>query len=267
VCDYDEPVSRTVDTKTDTSESLSGFRAELEVFSGPLDLLLYLVKQDEVDVFEVAVSRITERYLDAMQRIEFFDVNTAAEFLVVAATLMEVKSRTLLPPGEGQDEEEDAGPGAELVRRLLQYKEFKEAAQGLEERAGRRALRHARPRLAIDAEEAAQDRAELLLEDLATWDLMGAYADLMEQTRLPAPPAVVRSEVPLGFYISEVLACLQGAHGPARFLDLFHDERTRERIVGVFLALLEMMRRGMIRVREKTGETGRYIEISLPDAS
>jgi len=244
--------------------SLDGFRAELDVFSGPLDLLLYLVKQEEVDIFEVAVSRITERYLDALQGIEFYDVNTAAEFLVVAATLMEIKSRTLLPPGETAEEEEDTA-GAELVRRLLQYKEFKEAAQSLEDRVGVQRLRYPRPRLVPTQEGGEEQDPALLLEDVAPWDLMAAFERLLGETQLPASPTVVRNEVPVAFYITEVIAHLRATDRPVEFVEFFRKDASRERIVGVFLALLEMIRRRSIRVSEEEGLQGPSLRVSLAE--
>jgi len=244
--------------------SLEGFRADLDVFSGPLDLLLYLVKQEEVDIFEVPVSRVTDRYLEALRTIEFFDVNTAAEFLVVAATLMEIKSRTLLPPGEVEEEEDD-GAGTELVRRLLQYKEFKEAADGLENRAKQQVLKHPRPQPRVGTQEEDEYEVQALLEDLAVWDLTAAFAELMTQTRLPTTTRIVHSEVPVSFYIDEVLAALQGAGGRTDFLQRFRGEVSRDRIVGVFLALLEMVRRRTVRVTESAGQPGRRIEVSLAD--
>ncbi|MFO8006611.1 MAG: segregation/condensation protein A [Candidatus Brocadiia bacterium] len=227
--------------------SLQDFRAELDVFSGPLDLLLHLIKQEEVDVFEVPVSRVTDRYLAAVRAMELFDVNVAAEFLVVAATLMEIKSRTLLPPAE-TDEEEEEDPGVELVRRLLEYKKYKEAAGELEERARRRAARAARPRPEPEAEEA--DTPEVLLEELAVWDLMTAFSEVVEQTQLKRPTHVVRSHVPVSAYVEEVLERLRSGGGSARFIEFFSGGPSRERVVGMFLALLELVRRRRISVEQ-----------------
>ena len=243
--------------------TLEGFRAELEVFSGPLDLLFYLVKQAEVSIFEVQVSRVTERYLAALRTMEFFDVNVAADFLVVAATLMEIKSRTLLPPSHDEDEEEE-DPGAELVRHLLQYKEIKETAEGLSERAREQNTRFPRPPSPLPGgiEEAPP---EALLEDLTTWDLMAAFSEVVEQTRLAPPAQIVRSDVPVSVYVAEVVEHLRAAAGPVDFLDFFRHERSRERIIGVFLALLELCRRKVIHVEEDRSE-GRRIRVSLGQA-
>ncbi|MHC4591792.1 MAG: segregation and condensation protein A [Planctomycetota bacterium] len=246
--------------------TLDRFRAELEVFSGPLDLLLCLIKQEEVDIFEVSLSRITERYLAAVRTMEFFDVNVAAEFLVVAATLMEIKSRTLLPPAEVEEDEEDEDPGAELVRRLLEYKEFKEAAGHLGDRAREQGVKFPRGRGASDAAEPEEPADEALLEDLAVWDLMAAFAEVVEQTQLRSRTEIVRSSVPVSVYINEVLATLRAAGRPAEFVEFFEHGRSRARVIGIFLALLELARRKTIRVKERK-KGGWHIEISLRDVA
>jgi len=240
---------------------VSGFRAELEVFNGPLDLLLHLVKHREVDITQVSLADITDRYLAAVRAMQFFDVNVAAEFLVVAATLMEIKSRNLLPAEEAVEEGDADDPGAELVRRLLEYKDFREAAGYLDERARRRGKKFARPPVAVEA-EADQEAPAALLEDLATWDLMLAFADIMEQTSLRPTRHVVRADIPVSAYVDEVLAHMHRSRGPVAFQDFFIEECTRSRIVGVFLALLELVRRRLIRV-ERASRDPRDLRIAL----
>ncbi len=246
--------------------TLDDFRAELEVFSGPLDLLLHLVKQQEVDIFEVPVATITDHYLDIVRRMEFYDINRAAEFLVVAATLMEIKSRTLLPPGESEAEEDDDA-GVELVRRLLQYKQFREAADDLGRRFDARSRMHGRPHLKLPSEPDEDDDELALLGEVAVWDLSAAFGRLMEQTRLPRAPRVVRNEVPVSFYIDEVLELLIANDGPVELMDLFGTDMSRERIVGVFLALLEMIRRRAVRVERIEAASGRNLRVTLEDNS
>ncbi len=240
--------------------SVEQFRTELEVFSGPLDLLLHLIKQEEVDIFEVPLARITDRYLAAVRTMQFFEINVAAEFLVVAATLMEIKSRTLLPPEPGLEDEEEDDPGMELVRRLLEYKEFREAADHLGERAQQRAGRFARPPARLPEQEDASPDPEALLEELAVWDLMAAFAEVLRQTRIEPSTRIIRSEVPVSTYIQEVRQRLGGSGGPVAFAEFFRAERSRPRIVGIFLALLELMRQKWLTVRE--GEDGLVIVAS-----
>jgi len=108
------------------------YKVKLEVFEGPLDLLLYLIKKEEIDIYDIPIAKITDQYLEYLELMKLLDLNIAGEFLVMAATLIHIKSRMLLPPDqlEGEEKEEE-DPRAELVRRLLEYKKFKEAATEL----------------------------------------------------------------------------------------------------------------------------------------
>ncbi|NLW51119.1 MAG: segregation/condensation protein A [Candidatus Brocadiaceae bacterium] len=243
--------------------SLEGFRAELEVFNGPLDLLLHLIRQEEVDILEVSLARITDRYLAALRAMEFFDVNMAADFLLVAATLTELKSRTLLPPGPADEEEDEDDPGAELVRRLLEYKEVREAADHLGERAREQGTRFRRGRAPVPG-EVQDDEAPALLEDLAVWNLMAAFAEVVEQTQLRRPREIVHSDVPISVYMDEVLSALGECGGSLEFLDFFAHERSRARVIGIFLALLELVRRKSIHVHDP-GDHPCRIRITLRD--
>jgi segregation and condensation protein A len=243
------------------------FRAELEVFSGPLDLLLHLIRQEEVDIFEVPLARITDRYLAAVRTMEFFDINVAAEFLVVAATLMEIKSKTLLPPDPTAEEDEEDDPGVELVRRLIEYKEFREAADHLGERVKAPAEKFPRPRALPADAGSEQPEPESLLEELAVWDLMAAFAEVIEQTRLVPSTRIIHSDVPLSVYMDEVLQVVRLARGPVDFLDFFRDENSRPRIVGIFLALLELFRRKLIQVVEIDGTLEICLREPEPEAA
>jgi len=246
--------------------SLESFRAELEVFSGPLDLLLYLVKREEVDIFEVQLSRITEHYLAAVRTMQFLDINVAGDFLVMAATLMEIKSKALLPDAPEDEEEEQQDPAAELVRHLLQYKEFKEVSEHLSERARLQAQRFPRPRVVADEPEAEESGPPALLEELTCWDLMAAFAEVIEQTQSKRPLRIARRDVPVSVYVGEVLARLRGADGPVGFLEFFREEYSRARIIGIFLALLELVRRGAVCV-EQDSSAAHAIRISLRQAA
>lgn len=246
--------------------SLESFRTELEVFSGPLDLLLYLVKQEEIDIFEVPVACIADRYLAVVRAMEFLDVNVAAEFLVVAATLMEMKSKALLPPSETDEEDEAEDPGAELIRRLLEYKEFKQAAGHLAERAQQQSVKFKRGLAQLEGAGPDEGSDEALLEDLAVWDLMVAFGEVVKQTRLDRPVQVVRSDVPVGVYMEEVLSVLRACSGPVEFLHFFRRERSRPRIIGIMLALLELLRRKAIQVKQRKTDA-LHIEISLRAAA
>jgi len=231
--------------------SLEEFRTELDVFSGPLDLLLYLIKRDEVDILQVPISQITDQYLQALRAMHLFNVNVAAEFTVMAATLMEMKSRSLLPESRLDENVED-DPEGDLVQRLLQYKSFKDAASLLAERARARALTFTRGSVEVLPLELSLE-PEIRLEELSIWDLTSAYARLLQQTHIPEPAHIVYDEVPVAAYMQEILRRLQESDGRVDFLSFFREDRSRPRIVGMFLALLELTRQRRIWLGQQKG--------------
>jgi len=107
------------------------YKVKLEIFEGPLDLLLYLVKKDHLNIYDIPIAQVTEQYLKYLELMRLLDLNIAGEFLVIAATLMQIKSKMLLPAEEGQEESAQEDPRQELIRRLLEYEKFKEIAQAL----------------------------------------------------------------------------------------------------------------------------------------
>jgi len=255
------PADRTPDKKApECGASLEGFCAELEVFSGPLDLLLHLVKQNEVDVLEIPLSRITDQYLQVLRAMQMFDVNVAAEFLVMAATLMDIKSRSLLPEPPQEDEEEP-DPRDELVRQLLRYRLFKEASGCLGRMAARRALRFGRAPVELPAPPE-RVRPERLLGNVTVWDLVSAYGEVLRQIRPPQQVRIVYDDVPISLYMEEVMGRLAEAGGPVEFLEFFTPGTSRARCIGIFLALLELLARGRVVLAQPDGDRA-HITIAL----
>jgi segregation and condensation protein A len=243
---------------------LDGFRANVAVFSGPLDLLLYLIKRNEVDVLEIPVSEITEQYLQVLRAMQMFDVNMAADFLVMAATLMDIKARMLLP--RTLDEEgQEVDPRDDLIRQLLQYKQFRAAADKLASMAAARALRFSRLTPPPEEEPPPQDVGELL-KDVTIWDLVSRYAEVVRQVEVHRPAHIVYDEVPLEAYMDEVMERLSGAPCGLRFLDLFVEDSSRPRIIGVFLALLELVRQRKVVLEQSEGDRSQILVApALPD--
>lgn len=243
--DMDQPETST-EGPGDAAKALADFQAELDVFCGPLDLLLYLIKRQEVDVLDIPISRITDQYLRILETLQRFNVNLAAGFTVMAATLMEIKSKSLLPD-TSMDEEDEEDPARELVEKLLEYKSFKEAAARLEERAAFEARKFPSG-YSPDLEEDEQQKSELALESVDIWELVSAYARLIEQTRVSEPMQIVYDDVPLSRYIDEVQHRLKRSSGKMAFTDFFERNPNRARIVGVFLALLELVRQQKVSI-------------------
>jgi segregation and condensation protein A len=214
------------------ARALPDYQVELDKFRGPLDLLLYLVKRDEVDVLDIPIAHIAEQFKQYLEVLRTIDVERAGDFLVMASTLMEIKSKMLLPrPAEEAEPQED--PRRELVRQLIQYKRFKEAAALLEEWAERQSRRLARQPASAPAARAP------LLKPVELWDLVSAFGRLMRETLTLQPQAVVVDHTPLHVYMEQVVERLR-REGRLAFSALFDPPHTRARLVGLFLAILEL---------------------------
>ncbi len=225
---------------------MSNFRVDLEVYNGPLDLLLFLIRREEVDIYDIPIARITGQYLAFVSLIETLDPNLAGDFLVWAATLMEIKSRTLLPRPPVEESEEDVlDPRLELVRQLLEYKTYKDVARSLGAAAQWQALKFPRqPSLPLT------DPGEVDIEEVAIWDLFEAFNRLLEQTgRRSATHDVAYDDTPIALHAADVVDSLERAGGSQTFDDIFLG-RSRSELIGLFLALLELIRQRRIRAEQ-----------------
>jgi segregation and condensation protein A len=221
------------------------YQVDLETFRGPLDLLLYLVKRDEVDIRDIPIARVTEQFLDYLRVIELIDVEWAGEFLVMAATLMELKSRMLLPRGDESGGEED-DPRGELVRQLLEYKKYKDAAALLEAQAERHLCRV--PRQPAEPPPG-PDPARQPLHPVELWDLVSAFGRLMRETLALQPRQIVMDETPVHVYMERIVQRL--AREPrVGFSGLFTPPHSRSRLLGLFLAVLELIKAGRLLVEQ-----------------
>ena len=227
------------------------YQVNLDVFRGPLDLLLFLVKRNEVDICDIPIARITDQFLEYLRLLELIDVEHAGDFLVMAATLMEIKSRMLLPRGDDGSEAE-SDPRLELVRQLIEYKKYKDAANLLEAQAAQQLNR-----LAREWPEPAQplDPAQLPLRQVELWDLVSAFGRLMRETLALQPQQIVADQTPVHVYMDQILERL-AAQERLPFSALFTPPFDRGRLVGMFLAILELikMRRVLAEQEEDFGE-------------
>ncbi len=228
------------------------YRVTLDSYSGPLDLLLYLIRKHEVDIENIPIAIIAEqyqRYLDLMAQI---NVNVAGEFLVMASTLMEIKSRMLLPREEDLDEDE-GDPRDELVQQLLEYRKYKDAGRELGARARQAALRYPRPgpeALPDDflEDDAAEDEPAAL-EGIGLWELIDAFARVVSQTELMPETRVLERERTIHEYRRDLLDLVE-TEGTVRFSELFRRCRTREDLIGSFIALLELVRLRRLQLQQ-----------------
>jgi segregation and condensation protein A len=226
---------------------MTDYRVNLDVYNGPLDLLLYLIRRDELDIYDIPIAHVTEQYLHYVETVQDLDPNLAGEFLVMAATLMEIKTRMLLPspPPEEAEAVLQLDPRAELVKQLLQYKAFKDVAAELREAGDRQALKFPRP-----DPEGKTDAAEVNLEDVQVWDLVDAFAKLMEAIgHRPTHHEVIYDDTPIELYAADILDRLQ-RDGTLTFAKIFEGRTLRLEIVGLFLALLELIRQKKVRAMQ-----------------
>jgi segregation and condensation protein A len=225
---------------------MTDYRVDLDIFRGPLDLLLYLVRQNEVDICDIPISKITEQYVEYLKLLELIDLGLVGDFLVMASSLMEIKSRMLLPHAVDQGAEAE-DPRSDLVRQLLEYKQFKDAASMLEERS--RAWQQRYPRLADDRPVRGANPAEEVVKEVELWDLVNAFGRLLRDAIATAPSNIVYDDTPVHVYMEQIESRLMVC-GRLRFRELFDEDLNRSRIVGIFLALLELIKSRRVRAEQ-----------------
>ncbi|MBM4045042.1 MAG: chromosome segregation protein ScpA [Planctomycetes bacterium] len=229
------------------------YRVQLEVYNGPLDLLLYLIKRDELNIYDIPISRITEQFLRYIEVIQLLDLGVAGDFLVMASTLMEIKARMLLPRPEVLPEGEEEDPRMELVRQLIEYKRFKDAAGDLADFAEERRRRFERLGEPLPEQEQAAGPGNSL-KDVDLWVLIDAFQRLMKQTMADVATRIVYDDTPIHVYAQHLLERLRAA-GSLLFIELFQPAKNRSMIIGIFLALLELIKQRKLRI-EETGTPG-----------
>ncbi|MFB3890471.1 MAG: ScpA family protein [Phycisphaerae bacterium] len=225
---------------------MNDYRVNLDVYNGPLDLLLYLIRRDELDIYDIPIARVTEQYVRYVDLLQQVDPNLAGEFLVMAAALLEIKTRMLLPAApEDQAAEQGVGidPRAELVRQLLQYKAFKDAAGDLAAAAQLQAMKF--PRRPVTP---GQDQLEYDLEDAQVWDLLDAFSKLLaaigQQKRAHD---VIYDDTPVELHAADIMDRLS-REGAMTFARVFEGRTLRSEIIGLFIALLELVRQKKVLV-------------------
>ncbi|WAA13808.1 segregation/condensation protein A [Fervidibacillus halotolerans] len=226
-------------------------------FEGPLDLLLHLIKQLEIDIYDIPMAEITEQYMQYIHTMQELQLDIASEYLVMAATLLAIKSEMLLPKYDDVEEqvefedEFENDPREELVARLIEYRKYKEAANHLKEKEKQRAMMFTKP--PSDLSEYASSSGSNFVGKRATiYDMLGAYHKLLRRQRLEKPlhTKVVREEVSIEKRMEEVMNALKVKKEMVHFEELL-TVRVKKIIVVTFLAILELMKRNIIVVQQK----------------
>lgn len=232
------------------------YNVKIDAFEGPLDLLLHLINRLEIDIYDIPVAQITEQYLLYIHTMNELELDVASEYLVMAATLLAIKSKMLLPKHEEESLDEDFGfeyeedPREELVERLIEYRKYKEAANDLKIMGEERSLMYTKPPsdLSEYAKEIKPEKPEL---NVSLYDMLAAFQKLLRRKKLQRPLAtkIARQEISIDKRMTEILGELRGITGRMRFDDLF-PHSGKEHIVVTFLAILELIKRKEIDVEQ-----------------
>ncbi len=233
-------------------------KVQLEIFEGPLDLLLHLIKKNEVSITDIPIATITEQYLATLELMQSLNLDVAGEFLVMAATLIHIKSRTLLPAGEEEeDEDEEGDPREELVRRLLEYQRFKEAADELEQREILKRDVFVRPA------EAPEETEPLEFERISLFDLISALRNVLERFTEEGVHEVTLEKISVREKMNLLLDHLR-QRGRVIFQSFFEEASSRMEVVVTFLAMLELVKIRAIRIWQEERVGPIVIELSAP---
>ena len=223
---------------------LEAYPVRLQNFEGPLDLLLHLIKTNEVDIYDIPIVLITTQYLEYLNVMQDLDLDVAGEFLVMAATLIHIKSRTLLPRPDPTQDDPEEDPREALVRRLLEHQKYKAAAELLHEREIQRSAQRGRPdgRVADVVGDAPEPEVEVDLFSLIT-----AFRQVLDRAKARPRVVLPAEQMPIETRIEQLLARLSETEA-CGFEDLFADVASRAGMIVTFLALLEMIRLKLVRV-------------------
>src|SRR4029079_14526747 len=226
---------------------LEAYPVRLAKFEGPLDLLLHLIKKHEIDIYDIPISLVTQQYLEYLDLLAEMNLDLAGEFLVMAATLIHIKSRTLLPRPDPSQEDPEEDPREALIRRLVEHQRFKAAAELLHEREIQRSAQWGRPdeRVAEVVGEAPEPEV-----DVDLFSLMAAFRQVPERARQRPRVVLPPEQMSIETRIEQLLARLSETDA-CGFEELFADVQTRAGMIVTFLALLEMIRLKMVRVYQQ----------------
>lgn len=223
------------------------FAAKLPFYQGPIDLLLYLVRKNELDILNIPITTVLDQYLDHISVLEEIDVNSAGDFLSLASTLIEIKSFEVLP-GEESVEEEADDPRQELVRQLLEYKKFCDAANNLQTRSERWQLRF--PRLANDLPPRPRNMAEEPIREVELWDLVSAFGRILRENSPKAKHEVIYDDTPISTHMKRIHQRLKNEERVA-FRQLFSLGQHKTTLVGIFMASLELVRHEFAEIHQE----------------
>ncbi len=227
---------------------LAEYRVQLGQFGGPMDLLLYLVRRHELDICKVSLAKVTRDFQQYLEVLELLDLDLVADFIVLASTLLEIKSREVLPkPEEVEEDKEVDEAGSDLIGQLMQYKRYKNAAKNLDARASEWLERY--PRLSVDRPDIKRDGATDRIREVELWDLVGALGRIVRLPEVEKFTSIRMDETPMSVFQDRIRKRLQ-VEERVPFSEFFEGENLQSRIVGIFQAILELIRHEQYRAEQ-----------------
>lgn len=229
---------------------MPAWQVELDLYRGPMDLLLYLVRRDELDVRTLPVSYITRQFETFISVLEFLDLDMVGEFVVMASTLTEIKSRQVLPSPDDEDTDPEAAAEdtrSDLIRQLLEYRRYRDAAGALEDHAAEWQQRY--PRLTSERPRISKSPADDLIREVELWDLVSALARVLEKKVLDEKSSIRDDDTPIAVHVERIGTRVR-AEQRVPFTSLFDEATSRSRVVGIFLAILELLRHHRFRAEQ-----------------
>jgi len=224
------------------------YKIRLEMFEGPLDLLLYLVKKDHLNIYDIPIAKVTQQYLEYINLMQLLDLNIAGEFLLMAATLMQIKSKMLLPAEESPVKEEEGDPRAELVKKLLEYEKFKQIAENLREREAGQHDVFKRPKQEPGGDVGEQEKEEVYFE-ASIFDLISAFSQALKDIPKEVFYEVIKDQFTVEQKIHDILHLLL-VQSEVKLSELFSKTKSKMEIIVVFLAILELAKMKEIIARQ-----------------
>ncbi|MBI4025935.1 MAG: segregation/condensation protein A [Verrucomicrobia bacterium] len=248
---------------------MTDYKVQLEVFEGPLDLLLYLIKKEEVDIYNIPIARITSQYMEYLSLLKMIVPDVAGEFVVMGATLMYIKSRMLLPEDQQVSDPdavpEDNDPRWDLIRQLVEYKKFKEAAEHLQQRAQIQENLYARQQATLGFDTPAEDGTSL--SDVSIFDLLNAFNQVLKRADQPDDLRVITVDAYTVSDKIDFILKVTAMEEKTCFSRLFEGMASRAEIIVTFLALLELIRLKQLQVEQSSAFGEIDIVRAKPDLS
>lgn len=245
------------------------YEVKLDAFEGPLDLLLHLIHRLEIDIYDIPMKQITAQYMEHLRAMQVLELNEASEYLVMAATLLEIKSKMLLPIHEGELDDieldvDEVDPRDELVARLVEYRKFKEAAFQLKEREQERVQMYTRP--STDLSQYMEEEQLQLELSVNVYDMVAAFQKMLKRKKMRAPLAtrVAKQGLTVKQQMRTVIDALRTMQGRAEFQELF-PSNDRETLVVTFLSLLELMKRQIVSVEQQQNFEQLFVQLREED--